>query len=108
MRSLADSKGIQSPIVSLLGEPMRRDTIEIIAQILYTARQPCIQYVIIQECGLSTEQWNRYRAMLLGAKLLQKEGGNRQKFYRITEKGRKFLMEYEALLSLLQVSQQDA
>lgn len=92
---------------------MRRDTVEIIAQILSTARQSCIQDVIMRQCGLSTEQWNRYRHMLLEAKLLKEqevENANAQRsrrVYQTTEKGRKFLRQYEALQALLQVSREE-
>jgi predicted transcriptional regulator len=84
---------------------------EIIARILAATTKPCIQSKIIQQCRLSTPQWQKYRTLLIKAQLLTAQPATNtvcffptKTLYQTTEKGKTFLQKYNELLTILEIS----
>ncbi|MEM1553173.1 MAG: winged helix-turn-helix domain-containing protein [Candidatus Bathyarchaeia archaeon] len=81
--------------------------LDIIACILKVACKPCIQSVIVERCNLATVQWYKYRSMLFNTNLLTTQIALNSTYhsprilYKTTEKGKRFLQLYEALISLI-------
>ncbi|MEM3442950.1 MAG: DUF4364 family protein [Candidatus Bathyarchaeia archaeon] len=69
------------------GSKKRRDRLEIIAEILESAKEGCAKTRIMYKTNLNFLQFEQHISSLLEAKLIEVADNGRGKIYKITEKG---------------------
>ncbi len=79
----------------------RRDRLYIIAEILAIARDGSLKTQIMYRANLSFAQLNEYLSFLLKRELLKRNTKNGKTIYKTTDKGFKFLENYEEISDLL-------
>ena len=80
---------------------VKRGRLEIIQEILKISHKPAKKTSILYRCNLSFSQLQKYLEYLISHNLLTNSKNDGKTFYLITEKGMKFLEEYERLNNLL-------
>ena len=85
------------------GNPRRRrDRLQIIAEILQTAKDGALKTPIMYKANLSFAQLNEYLSYLLEIKLLETITKDGERIYKATDKGLKYLQGHMKIRSLLQ------
>ena len=79
----------------------RRDRLSIIAEVLEVARERALKTQIMYRANLSFAQLNEYLSLLLDMHLLKVVKASERTFYRITDKGSRFLQSYSEIKELL-------
>jgi len=81
----------------------QRSRVDIIACILKNSNSTSRKTRLIYRCNLSLSQFNTYAACLIEGELLTKYAGtNGVEIYETTEKGRRFLRDYERISKVLE------
>ena len=80
---------------------VKRGRLEIIQEILKISRRPAKKTSILYRCNLSFSQLQKYLEYLISRNLLSNSKNDGKTFYLTTEKGMKFIEEYERLNNLL-------
>ena len=80
----------------------RRDRLQIIAEILETARGGALKTPIMYKANLSFTQLNEYLSYLLQTGLLENVTKDKETIYRATDKGLEYLQGYTKIRGLLQ------
>ena len=80
---------------------VKRGHFEIIREILELSRKPAKKTSILYKCNLSFSQLQKYLDFIISRNLLTNLKNDGKITYMITEKGNKFLEEYERLNNLL-------
>ena len=79
----------------------RRGRLRIIAEILETARDGALKTPIMYKANLSFDQLNEYLSYLLEIKLLETITKDKERIYKATDKGLKYLQGYTKIRGLL-------
>lgn len=88
-------------MVDLNSIAQRRDRLAIIAEVLIITRYGALRTRIMYKGNLSFAQLQTYVTLLQKSGLLEIEKVKGKTFYNTTQKGLKFLQNYEDLLSML-------
>jgi len=78
-----------------------RGRLEIIYAILSVCRKPVGKTRILYRCNLSYDQLMKYLRYLASRGLVDSVEKGRKEFFQVTDKGRKFVEEYENLSSFI-------
>ncbi|MEM3769746.1 MAG: winged helix-turn-helix domain-containing protein [Candidatus Bathyarchaeia archaeon] len=81
-----------------------RGSLDIIADILEASKGKTKKTYLMYRCNLSFKQMENYLSFLLKRELLKaiEDNGNNKSFFRITEKGERFLETYKGLQGLME------
>ncbi len=102
LRNLGYSGRTIEKITELYKEPSkrtRRDSVDILADMLELCRKPCLKTSIMYKTNISYTLFRTYLKRLRALKMLELNPNAKQ--YLITEKGLEFLRRYFALRELL-------
>lgn len=81
---------------------IQRSRIEIMVCLLEKSYDGSRKTRLIYGCNLSLSQFNKYADYLIEGKLLtKKKNENNSEIYKITEKGKEFLRDYEKIRKIL-------
>jgi len=80
---------------------VNRGRLEIIYAILSVCRKPAGKTRILYKCNLSYEQLLRYLRYLVSRGLVDSPEKGRKELFQVTDRGRRFLQEYENLSSFV-------
>jgi len=86
----------------------RRDRLYIIAEILVVAKDGSLKTQIMYRANLSFAQLNEYLSFLLKIALLNKVTTEGKTIYKTTQKGIKYLENYEEITNLLTKEGEDS
>lgn len=81
---------------------INRGLLEIIFKILTLCENPSKKTHILYKANLSYSQLQKYLYLLIDKELCVEEGENKNKRYYITDKGRRFLKEFQEIRELLE------
>jgi len=79
----------------------RRGRLEIIYEILSICSKPVYKTRILYRCNLSFSQLQKYLEYLFSHNLLTSFKEKQKDFYQVTDKGRTYIENYNALTNLL-------
>ena len=103
--NLLEASSIIGPVLQGAREiksSRRRDRLYIIADILGIAKSESLKTQIMYRANLSFAQVNEYLSFLLKRELLKKKTEKSRRIYKTTDKGLKYLQNYQEIATLLQ------